>query len=385
MVVVTGYNHKLRILLKMIIGKIMQLKVKPDQASAFKETTNDYQSSMFQQPYRQAMYYCSLLLGDQILPLTERFEILPFLETDHLKKFFPCLLSRAFVECYIAGNIGSIEAESIVKHVEYFLLKSSHPTSKPLLPSQHLTNGIVKLKRGLGYYYPVEGLNQTDENSALVYYIQVHQDNIKLNAKLQLFALMAKQPALHQLRSVEQLGYIIELRQSNYSGVWGLQFIIQSTVKDPAQLDGRVEAFLNMFETQLYEMTDDQFKSNVNALIDMKLGKYNNLLEESVVYCKEIFDGTLRFDRQESEVAALRELKKQELFEFFDSYIKVGAPKRKTLSIRVYGCLHSAEFQSSIHESSQPRNCQIRDIFNFKRSRPLYGSFRGGLGHRIVP
>ncbi|XP_039140385.1 insulin-degrading enzyme-like 1, peroxisomal [Dioscorea cayenensis subsp. rotundata] len=211
-------------------------------------------------------------------------------------------------------------------------------------------------------------------------HIMIHQDNIKLNLKLQLFAHIAKQPAFHQFRSVEQLGYITALKQRNDSGVWGIQFVIQSTVKDPAQLDGRVEGFLKMFEDKLYEMTDDQFKSNVNALIDMKLEKYKNLREESTVYCREISDGTLRFDRQESEVAALRELTKQELFEFFNSYIKVDAPQRKTLSIQVYGCLHSAEFQSSIHESSSLQNCQIRDIFSFKRSRPFYGSFRGGLG-----
>jgi hypothetical protein len=34
-----------------------------------------------------------------------------------------------------------------------------------------------------------------------------------LNVKLQLFALIAKQPTFHQLRTVEQLGYITVLMQ----------------------------------------------------------------------------------------------------------------------------------------------------------------------------
>lgn len=89
-----------------------------------------------------------------------------------------------------------------------------------------------------------------------------------MNVKLQLFAAVAKQPAFHQLRSVEQLGYITVLMQRyepicsselvimkfliyifpvcgilcphikfqfcccrDDFGVRGVQFIIQSTIK----------------------------------------------------------------------------------------------------------------------------------------------------------
>lgn len=43
--------------------------------------------------------------------------------------------------------------------------------------------------------------------------LQIHQDDLKQNVLLQLLAVVAKQPAFHQLRSVEQLGYIALLRQ----------------------------------------------------------------------------------------------------------------------------------------------------------------------------
>ncbi|KAG1368760.1 Insulin-degrading enzyme-like 1, peroxisomal [Cocos nucifera] len=233
-VIVVGYNHKMSILLETIIGKIKQFEVKPDRFAVIKETvTKDYENFKFRQPYQQALYYCSLLLEDHTWPWSDKLEVLPHLEANDLAEFLPRLLSKTFVECYIGGNVELHEAESMVQHIEDMLFKASHPISKPLFPSQHLTNRIVKLEEGLKYYYPVEGLNQKNENSALVHYIQVHQDDIKLNVKLQLFALIAKQPAFHQLRSVEQLGYITVLLQRNDSGVWGLQFIIQSTVQVP--------------------------------------------------------------------------------------------------------------------------------------------------------
>ncbi|KAH9648316.1 Insulin-degrading enzyme-like 1 (peroxisomal) [Citrus sinensis] len=302
-VTVVGYNHKLRILLETIFQKIAQFKVQPDRFSVIKEmVTKEYHNNKFLQPYQLAMYYCSLILQDQTWPWTEELEVLPHLEAEDLAKFVPMMLSRTFLECYIAGNIESNEAGSIIQYIEDVFFKGSNPICQPLFPSQHLTNRVVKLEKGKNYVYSNQGLNPSDENSCLVHYIQVHRDDFLMNVALQLLNLIAKQPAFHQLRTVEQLGYITALRRRNDFGIHGVQFIIQSSVKGPKYIDLRVESFLQMFESKLYEMTSDQFKNNVNALIDMKLEKHKNLNEESGFYWHEISDGTLKFDRREAEV-----------------------------------------------------------------------------------
>ncbi|KAK2994516.1 hypothetical protein RJ640_010794 [Escallonia rubra] len=381
-VTVVGYNHKLRVLLETVVEKIAKFEVKPERFSVIKELViKELQNYKFQQPYQQAMYNCSLILQDRTWPWSDELEVLPYLEADDLSRFYPLMLARVFVECYVAGNIEPNEAESIIQHVEDAFYEGAQPISKALFPCQHLTNRVTKLDRGVNYSYSTEGLNPSDENSSLVHYIQVHQDDYMLNVKLQLFALIAKQPAFHQLRSVEQLGYITVLMQRNDSGVRGVQFIIQSSVKDPRHIDLRVEAFLKMFESKLYEMSDDDFKSNVNALVDMKLEKHKNLREESGFYWREISDGTLKFDRRECEVTALKQLTKRELIDFFDENIKVGAPRRKSLSVQVCSSLHSSEFKANPSPPVEPNSVQIEDIFSFRRSQPLYGSFKGGFGH----
>ena len=128
-------------------------------------------------------------------------------------------------------------------------------------------------------------------------------------------------------------------------------------------------------------MPDDEFKSNVTALIDMKLEKHKNLREESRFYWREIFDGTLKFERREREVVALKELTKKDLIEFFDEHIKSGAPQKKALSIRVYGSPHSERFEADQKEPlDEPNIVRVEDVFSFRRSHELYGSFKGGLG-----
>ncbi|KAG8055189.1 hypothetical protein GUJ93_ZPchr0001g29458 [Zizania palustris] len=125
---------------------------------------------------------------------------------------------------------------------------------------------------------------------------------------------------------------------------------------------------------------DDEWPAlrNVKSLIDSKLEKFKNLWEESAFYWGEIEAGTLKFDRVESEVALLRELKKEEFIGFFDQYIRVGAHQRKTISVQVFGGEHMTEFKKAIAEADPPRTYRITDIFGFKRSRPLYRSLKGG-------
>lgn len=381
-VTVVGYSHKLRILLETVVEIIAKFEVKPDRFSVIKEiVAKEYQNFKFQQPYQQALYYCSLILQDHTWPWKEELEVLHHIEANYLAKFAPLLLSRVFLECYIAGNYEPNEAESMIQYVEDIFFKGLKPICQPLFPSQHLTNRVVKLENSKSYFYSTEGLNPSDENSCLVHYIQVHQDDFMWNVKLQLFTLIAKQPAFHQLRSVEQLGYITVLLQRNDSGIRGVQFVIQSTAKDPGHIGLRIEAFLKMFESKLYDMTNDEFKSNVNALIDMKLEKHKNLKEESGFYWREIFEGMLKFDRRESEVAALKQLTQQQLIDFFNEYIKVGASQKKTLSVQVYGSLHSTKYKEAKSEPARPHSIQIDDIYSFRRSQPLYGSFKGGMGH----
>lgn len=66
--------------------------------------TKEYQNMKYQQPYQQAMYYCSLILQDHTWPWIEQLDLLPALQVEDVAKFVPLMLSRTFLEFYIAGS-----------------------------------------------------------------------------------------------------------------------------------------------------------------------------------------------------------------------------------------------------------------------------------------
>uniref|UniRef100_A0ACD5WHF8 Uncharacterized protein n=1 Tax=Avena sativa TaxID=4498 RepID=A0ACD5WHF8_AVESA len=379
-VFIRGYNDKMRVLLHAIMKQIANFEVRSNRFFALKETSiKDYQNFNFRQPYAQALYYVSLILENK-WPVAEKLQALSKLEADSLAKFVPHLLSKTFLECYVQGNIEPGEAESIVQEIEDTIFNTPNSVFKSMSPSQYLIKRVIMLENELKCYYQIEGLNMKNENSSIVQYIQVHQDDAISNIKLQLFCLIASQPAFNQLRTVEQLGYIASLSLRSDRGVRAIQVLIQSTVKDPSYLDARIDEFFKTFESKIHELSDKDFKRNVKSLIDSKLEKFKNLWEEAGFYWGEIEAGTLKFDRVESEVALLRELKKEEFIEFFDQYIKVDAPQRRTVGVQVFSGNHSAEFKTATAEADPPKTYRITDIFGFKRSRPLHRSLKGGPG-----
>lgn len=64
----------------------------------------EYENLKFQQPYQQAMYYCSLILEEQAWSWTDQLNVLPSLAVEDLEKFKHRVLSKTFVECYFGGS-----------------------------------------------------------------------------------------------------------------------------------------------------------------------------------------------------------------------------------------------------------------------------------------
>ena len=74
------------------------------------------------------------------------------------------------------GNMTSEEAEFLVQHIEDSLFKGPVAPGRPLFPSQHVEERIVRLDSGSNHYYLADSLIEKDENFALLHCIQLEQD-----------------------------------------------------------------------------------------------------------------------------------------------------------------------------------------------------------------
>jgi len=239
----------------------------------------------------------------------------------------------------------------------------------PLLPSQYPEARLVQLPILSEHVAQLEGLNKDDMNSAILNYYQIGPENIEEDVVIDLLAQIIKEPFYNQLRTIEQLGYLVWSGIRSENGIQGFRAILQSQVKDPVGLDERVESFLLEFRGgPLLQMTPEEFFTYVAAVISKKEEKDKTLRKQALRYWREIITHKFLFKRVEQEVVELKKLTKEQLLAFFDKFIAATGSHRSKLSSQVFGNKHPLVRQPS---TDRVKFIEISPTI-FKRSMPLY-------------
>jgi secreted Zn-dependent insulinase-like peptidase len=145
-----------------------------------------------------------------------------------------------------------------------------------------------------------------------------------------------KEPAFHQLRTQEQLGYIVHTApHTSGTHIKGMMVLIQSDAYDPIHLAARVDVFVTGFRTKLEEGTD--FDQNIHAVVQSLREKPKNLLQESTIFWDAIVKRNYAFHSRHEIADFVESLTPTSVLEFYDTYMS-GTHK---LTVQVFGSNHA--------------------------------------------
>eukprot|EP01121_Diplochlamys_sp_Union-15-3_P012400 TRINITY_DN3708_c0_g1_i4.p1 TRINITY_DN3708_c0_g1~~TRINITY_DN3708_c0_g1_i4.p1 ORF type:complete len:951 (+),score=168.25 TRINITY_DN3708_c0_g1_i4:43-2895(+) len=372
---VTGYNCKQRVLLQKVIQRMAKFKVNTERFQLIKEAvTREYKNFQLEQPYSRALYNINLCTESFRWTNEEYIEAIEDIDPTFLQDFIPRLLESLFIEGLIHGNISHKEALDIFDTIEGVL------KPKPLIITFQ-EQRVIKLTKGKTHLCRMYGLDPENNNSAIENFYQIGISTIQLTATLDLLCQIIQAPAYSQLRTTEQLGYLVFTGTRSDRGTEGFRVIIQSSVKDAGFLDERIEAFLKTFRADLEKMPNDEWERNVASVIDRKLEKDKSLREETKRYWREIINPHLyQFDRAIKEVEVIKKLKKQDMLEFYDKYISPDSKERRKLSSQVFG--KGFSMVPNEEAKKNPDVVVIEDKRAFKRSMPLFPLVYTGLDRK---
>ncbi|XP_077862636.1 nardilysin-like [Saccoglossus kowalevskii] len=250
---------------------------------------------------------------------------------DEVLSFVKKFKKNLYIEGLVQGNFTSKEALSFFEVLRTKLCCSTIPSTE--LPETR----IMQLPKNV-HCCKVRNFNRDDGNSVITNYYQVGPGNIKLSTLIELLVMRMEEPAFDFLRTKEQLGYVVYVMCRVTFGILGFSVTVntQATKFSVTHVDNRIDSFLEQFAEILDKMTEAEFETCVNSLINLKQREDLHLGEEVLRNWYEITTGTYVFDRLEKEISELKQTNKQELVLLFRNSITGGTDLRK-LSTQIVG------------------------------------------------
>jgi insulysin len=168
--------------------------------------------------------------------------------------------------------------------------KKTHPSQlkseEAVIPRAALEKRVVDLgsndrNSSSSFLYRFAEFNEANTNSCVQIILQVGPLDLATNATFAFVNHLLREPAFNQLRTEEQLGYIVHTSvKTSGDHIKALLFLIQSDSFDPIHVESRIETFLANFRNRILALTDEEFEANVDSVVATFLEKVSESEQE---------------------------------------------------------------------------------------------------------
>ncbi|CAJ2509957.1 Uu.00g058570.m01.CDS01 [Anthostomella pinea] len=327
---VSGYNDKLPVLLEQVLITMRDLQVKDDRFDIVKERLlRGYKNCELQQPFTQIGDYVSWLTSEHDYVVEQLVVELPAITAEAMSHFHKQIMSQLHIEAYVHGNLYKEDALKLTDMIESILKPRVLPKEEwPVIRS-------LEFPPGSNYLYRKTLKDPANVNHCLEYYLHIGDKGDRMvRAKTQLLDQILHEPAFDQLRTKEQLGYVVFSGLRGSATTYGFRFIIQSE-KTSEYLESRIDSFLAVYATSMEDMSDADFESHKRSVIVKRLEKLKNLDQETGRHWSQVSNEYYDFEAAQRDAAQLKQLTKVEMVEFYSTRINPKSPTRSKLIVQL--------------------------------------------------
>lgn len=312
-----GYSASIPLLLRALFKCLATLRITDEQFRTVHETTiNDYRNRLFAQPFMHAMQSVMKLVELPCYTNEDRLEALPSLTARDLNDFCDEFRTSGLkLEAVVVGNISDAAARALMQE----LLDELQPAVLAAVPRGRMVvlDGACEYRADASLFHP------HDENG-VAWYVQFGVRSTRTSMKAELLTQFLDRAMYAQLRTVEQLGYVVGTSPWQRWGTTGMFCIVQSS-QSADEVTERMRSFFRDFGAQtLGAMGGEQFQEAVAGLVSKKRQTDRNIHDMCERWMHEVATAELVFDRPEQDVAELESITLPELTEFFESHFLAG-------------------------------------------------------------
>ncbi len=140
-------------------------------------------------------------------------------------------------------------------------------------------------------------------------------------AQVEVFDAIFGNAFFTQLRTNEQLGYVVFSSQYPVDDVPGFIMLVQSSNTDLSGIKTRMDKFRKDYQKQLDVLTEQEVTAARDAIIANILQKPVDFYQEANWYRDEFISGKYTFDKRDRMVAALKKVTKTDLIKIYQSLL----------------------------------------------------------------
>jgi insulysin len=320
-----GYSGKLSILAGQVIERLNSFTPNAAQFDLVKDRlVRSLQSQLLQRPaYNQAMDLVSQLIIQPQYPTGVKLARVQKTTLADVVGVRDSIFKSVMIESLVEGNFSESDAIRINAEIAKLATDATKNRSVGNVKVMNIPHDIIISR---------QGVNPNETNGAVAVSVQAgwlaatdDETDLPLAAKLNVVSQISGQKFFDDLRTKQQLGYIVHAAAMVQERRAGLLFLVQSEVPT-AEVREKVFTFINSLADQVEAIPAEDFQKYVEAVITDYKEKPKNQSEEFQRHWAEIEKRRFAFTRRDKLVPVTEKLTQAEVVAFIRESV-VNAPK----------------------------------------------------------
>ncbi|MGR5554779.1 insulinase family protein [Vibrio fortis] len=329
---ISGFSRKQPQLLNMILERFASRQFSPVRFDTIKsQLLRSWSNASQDRPISQLFNAMTGLLQPNNPPYSVLIEALETIEVDELSSFVQAILAELHVEMFVYGDWRQDDALQMAESLKDALRVKDQAYEESLRP-------LVMLGENGSFQREVV-CNQDD--SAIVVYYQCPDISPQSIALYSLANHLMSATFFHEIRTKQQLGYMVGTGNMPLNRHPGIVLYVQSPNAAPVDLISSIDEFLNAFYMVLLELNDYQWHSSKRGLWNQISTPDTTLRGRAQRLWVAIGNKDTDFNQRERVLEELKELSRSDMIRFVVNQLKPRTANR--LVMHAQGNAHQEE------------------------------------------
>lgn len=314
-------------------------------------------------PVSLARMFISQATEEKEESVETKLKVLAGLEVNDVENFAKTLFDNVALEVYVVGNARPEDAKKYLN-----LGKEIFQPTEEVANHEHRRLAKLSQDEPVQYFHVQPGRNADNLNSGLTISFFFGERTDEKTALLSLLSEICYERFFNQLRTKEQLGYLVQAGMGLNRGILSLSFLVDSNSADPITLNTRVENFLDLLQKEFdpsnseSSITEEVFGNLVNAEINSIIKKSNTIGSEAAGWFRQLGSNTFAFDNGLKVAQAIANATLDDMRKFLDEYLWSNAGKRTKFVSGMLADVHGTKIFGETYQENmkEPLVSQVK-------------------------